>query len=252
MTHGLDTMELVELVEYERGLLNSCEIMRPLRPAEIWAGSIAVRRTTQLTATSGTFPAEVRNVRKSRDIAVDFDETTFDELAAHYIEGGEQEYGMLRSAYVGAGLARLLFLARGTNARTSQLRKFTSQMADSDVLLGRLYESVTVRPGEGIVRKLINHADAAAHINALRLCLGTWKEAHAGDEYAELLEPTFKNSLETRLSSKPDYVHFAGMFNVGQEGAEDTFAEFIAELQIAGACPMDNEELKQTVRILSP
>lgn len=243
---------LQKMAAEERDLLDGVEFLQTLRPQECWAGRLVVHRTTKTTPTLGNFPADARCDAANGNIDVLYDAMTVEGLILHYTQGDEQVQDLVQRAYVGAGLARMLFLTQGAAmAPKRKLGKFMEVMSDQDKLAGRLYEVLSLQPGEGVLRKLINDADSASQLNGLRLCLGIWQVAHGEDEYARALETVFTTSLADRLASKPQYVQFAKMFKVDDNGAEDTFSEYIADIQIAGACPMKTDEIEQAISLLT-
>ncbi len=244
---------LQEVAQQERELLDKTDLLQPLRPQECWAGRLILRQSALTTPALGNFPADSRYIPGNGNVEITYDALTVDGLVTHYTEGDDRVEDLIQRAYIGAGLARMLFLTQGAAmAPRRKLGKFMKVMSEEDKLAGRLYETLDLQPGEGVLRKLINDADATAQINGLRLSLGIWKEAHGDDEYAKGLEAVFRNSLTNRLASKPQYVQFATkIFKVDDVGAEDTFAEYIADIQIAGACPMGREELEQAIALLT-
>lgn len=240
------------VAEQERDLLIASEILQPLRPQECLMGRLVIHQNVQITPTLGNFPLEVNLKRSDDSVNLQFDALTLEGMIEHYTEGDEPVQDLMQRAYIGAGLARMLFLTQGANASKRKLDKFVNVMSDQDKLLGRLYEKMDIDSGEGVLRKLINDANAPAWINGLRLALGAWKEAHGEDKYASSLESIFKRSLKERLARKPQYMNFATkIFRVSEVGAQDTFAEYIADLQIAGAAPMDSEEIAQYIKLLT-
>lgn len=243
--------DLLHIAQNERDLLNACDLLKPLKPQVCWAGGVAIHQTVEVTPALGSFPAITHYNKKYQTVELDYDVLTHSELVTHYTPGNELSYATTQSAYVGAGLARLLFMVQGAQVPPRKLTAFSEAMSDQNKLLGIMYESFDLKPKDGILRKLINDADAPAQINGLRLSLGVWKHAHDGDMFADGLEEVFKQSLDERLARKPDYMGFANIFKVSEVGAEDTFAEFISDIQIAASCPMDEEELRGTIKLLT-
>lgn len=242
---------ILEIAQYERDLINDSELLRPLNPVECWAGGLAVRVINRDTPLRGSFPAVTHYSRKKQQVEVDYDSLTHSELVLHYTQGDEQIDDLTRQAYIGAGLVNMLFMVQGAKVPMYKLTDFAESMADQDNLLGKLYEALNLKPKEGVLRKLINSADAPAQINGLRLTLGMWKNVHGNAQSIVDMQHEFRQSLEHRIKGKPQYIAFANIFKASQEEAEDMFGEHISDIQIAAACPMEEDELAKNIKIIS-
>lgn len=207
-----------------------------------------------------SFPPEAFTSRRygENKIILAYNEATVSDITnelSHIPEISEDD---IRRMYVGLGVVSLS-LKELIKPTTDGIGKFYDTLALKDRLLDLPKKlDISTRENELSLRQalLIRTPDQTARTNVLRLCMGLYLFI---DEYDDdTLMPihstnsriveSFRQGLDSTLNGRSVYIATLKAFGKLRHEAEQMWAESVSDLQLAGAMPMELDEIIETLK----
>ncbi len=207
-----------------------------------------------------SFPPEAFSSRRygENKIILAYNEATVSDIAnelSHIPEISEDD---IRRMYVGLGVVSLS-LKELIKPTSDGIGKFYDTLALKDRLLDLPKKlDFEKRENELNLRQalLVRTPDQTARTNVLRLCMGLYLFIDEYEDDAPIpihsvnsrIVESFRQGLDMTLSGRSVYIATLKAFGKLRNEAEQMWSESVSDLQLAGAMPMELDEIMETLK----